>query len=165
MNTKLIRYLTLLIYMSFLCYGSLDSSPIPGEGESLPWQVFHNALHIPAYALLTWLLVRYFATTPRRQCSSNVAERVQTCIPDRPSPTQGPLAFLGLGTITKADLIASATIAVGYGILMEFLQGLTPERTPSLMDVGLNALGVVVVVLIYVREYRNPKSETRNNIK
>jgi VanZ family protein len=121
-NTKLTRYLALLIYMSLLCFMSLVSLHAPGEKVSTARQVFDNFLHVPAYAVLTFLLVRCFGRT--------------TATP-------------GVGAGMTADMVAAATIALGYGILMEFLQGLTPSRTPSLMDVGLNAVGSSVVLLFF----------------
>ena len=127
MNPKLLRMLNVILCLVSLLYGSLASHPIPGEGKSTPWQIFHNSLHIPCYALLTFLLVRYFTAVPSDTRSGKV------------------------GMVTRGDLVAAGLIALGYGILMEILQGLTPDRTPSLMDVGLNALGVGIVAWAYYR--------------
>jgi VanZ family protein len=112
MKVKLLRTINIILFMMILLYGSLAPAPIPGEGKTMPWQVFHNSLHIPAYALLTYLWLLRF------------------------------------GNVTKKRLILAASIAIAYGILIEYLQSFTPGRTPSLMDVGLNTVGVAVVVLI-----------------
>jgi VanZ family protein len=127
MNTKLTRYLALLIYMAVLAYMSLVSFHAPGEEVSVLKQVFENLMHVPAYAVLTFLWVRSF------------------------------------GEVSRKTLLRSAAIAMAYGILMEFLQGLTPDRTPSLMDVGLNAIGVGIVVAAYKIRSSKAGREKKSN--
>jgi VanZ family protein len=43
--------------------------------------------------------------------------------------------------------------AFAFGILMECLQSLVPGRESSLMDVGLNTMGIVTTVVIFKRGY------------
>lgn len=42
-----------------------------------------------------------------------------------------------------------------YGILMEFLQGLVPGRTPSVSDVFLNAAGALIMIFLIQRGFMN----------
>jgi len=46
------------------------------------------------------------------------------------------------------------TVAVGYGLLMEFVQGPLPNRYSSLADAVANALGASLVVLWFAVERR-----------
>ena len=116
---KFINYITVALYMIVLCFGSLaPAGSMPGDGTSLARQIFHNFLHIPAYAGLTYLWVSYL----------------------------GPKT----GRVARKTLFISAGIAMAYGILMEYLQSFTPDRQMSLMDVGLNAIGVGIVVISHL---------------
>lgn len=54
--------------------------------------------------------------------------------------------------INKTTLAASFAIAFGYGVLMEYGQSFVPHRYPSLSDVCLNTVGIVVALLIVRRK-------------
>lgn len=43
--------------------------------------------------------------------------------------------------------------AFAFGILMEYLQSMVPGREPSLMDAGLNTVGIVTTVVVLKRGY------------
>ena len=109
---KLVQAAVALVYMLFLGYMSVVPLHKPGEHVSMAKQVFDNALHIPAYAVLTYLLIR---------CFKNVSVKV---------------------------LITAGLTALGYGILMEYFQSLTPNRYPSFMDVCLNGAGILIAVIL-----------------
>lgn len=49
--------------------------------------------------------------------------------------------------------LAAVLAAFAFGILMEYLQSLVPGREPSLMDVGLNTVGIVTTVVIFKKGY------------
>ena len=112
---KVLIYIALALYMVTLGSVSLITQPLP-EDLVPGWQgVYNSYLHIPAYAVLTYLWIRY----------------------------------LGLGSDDRKQVLFSvAVIAMAYGILMEYLKIYTPDRFPSLMNVGLNAVGVGIVVVV-----------------
>jgi len=112
---KILYRFALVLYMTVLCYMSLIPLHKPDEHVSGLKQVFDNALHIPAYAVLTYLLIH---------CFKNISTKT---------------------------LLSAGLIALGYGILMEYFQSLTPNRYPSLMDVGLNFVGILFVILIVLK--------------
>ncbi len=65
-------------------------------------------------------------------------------------PAYAGLAFLLMCTLRMCRLRAAVVwtflLALGYGGLMEVLQGFSVGRTPSFGDLGLNALGAGLVV-------------------
>ena len=77
-------------------------------------EMLHNALHVPGYALLTFVLIHTFKAFNRQR--------------------MGLWVFL---------------ISVGYGGLIEVLQGLIPGRTPSLGDESLNILGTILALIFF----------------
>lgn len=77
--------------------------------------VIHNALHVPAYMVLTFIL--FFTLRAFEVREEFLRWRV-------------------------------AFMALSYGILLEILQGLTPERDPSLLDVGLNLCGILLMLVL-----------------
>ena len=68
-------------------------------------------------------------------------------------PAYSVLIFLIIGVFmvydVKSGLFVKAFIfSMLYGILMEFLQGFVPGRTPSLGDVILNAAGALIMIFL-----------------
>ncbi len=55
----------------------------------------------------------------------------------------------------KRTLIRVALLLIAYGIAMEFLQGLTPNRTPDPMDALANSIGVVIGISAAFTPLRN----------
>ena len=102
---------TTVLYMLALLAGSLkpelDTTP-----HSKLQEMLHNFFHLPAYAMLAFILMNTFRAFNRRRVNLWV--------------------FL---------------ISVGYGGLIEILQGFVPGRTPSLGDESLNMLGTALVLL------------------
>ncbi len=45
-------------------------------------------------------------------------------------------------------LVGSLLVAIGYGLLDEFHQSFVPGRSSTLADVGLDAMGALVGVLV-----------------
>lgn len=92
----------------------------PGSKEgahSIAAQVFSNFSHIPAYAILAYLILRCFSA------------------------------------ISYKAYAVSLITSVSYGALMEFLQIFVPLRTASLMDIGLNTIGILLALLFYHKLY------------
>lgn len=58
MPSRILNYAVALAYMALIGYGSVVPDPIPGEGTTMGWQFFHNSLHVPGYALMTYLWAR-----------------------------------------------------------------------------------------------------------
>lgn len=105
---KLWIFITLL-YGLLLAFISLKDSHYlerPPAAEI----IFHNLCHIPAYFILTILLIVSFQAITRRH----------------------------LGIICTAAFL--------YGVLLEIGQSFVPHRYFSVMDMGLNAIGVGVGV-------------------
>jgi VanZ family protein len=97
-------------------------SSIPDDGGLgrhilFPPPAVQNLLHVPVYAVLTWLWWRALA-------------------PPKPSVKAG----------RRAALLAAA-IAIGYGVLDEIHQMQVPGRFASVTDALLNAAGAAAVVL------------------
>ena len=62
-------------------------------------------------------------------------------------------ATLGAYRLHKNSYAAASLVAFAFGILMEYLQSFAPGRTPSLMDVGLNATGITVMIVLLKKGY------------
>jgi len=97
-------------------------SSLPGTDDAAPqfllnlkpsWQ---NALHIPAYAILT---LAWF------------------------------WALLGAVGSTRRTASIGALITLLFGVLDEYNQSAVPGRTGSVMDLVLNATGVLVALVIF----------------
>jgi VanZ family protein len=84
--------------------------------------IVKKAMHVTAYAVLTWLYVR--ALRGRRADDATVrrADQVKT-------------------------LAVSAGLALAYALSDEYHQTFVPGRNGSLVDVGVDALGVSVFIL------------------
>ena len=109
-----------IAYMAILAYLQLrNPSGSGGAGISSVRQLLNNLAHIPAYAILTWLLLRNFLTVD-----------------------------------FKAKVSAIA-IASTYGIFMELLQSLNPERLASFGDVCLNTIGIIFIIWLNRCAFRN----------
>lgn len=54
------------------------------------------------------------------------------------------LAFCGLSAYKGSKIPRFLVICVGYGLLMEWMQGLVPGREQSVYDALANALGVAI---------------------
>ncbi len=114
MCQRLLNYAIAFAYMALVWYGSIAPHPIPYEGTSPSWHIFHKSLHVGGYALMTYLWAR---ALPRK--------------------TQ--------------NLWIAAAIAVIYGIFMEYLQSMVPERTAAFTDVCLDAIGATLTVLAILK--------------
>lgn len=109
---KLWIFITLL-YGLLLAFISLKDSHYlerPPAAEI----IFHNLCHIPAYFILTILLIVSFQAITRRH----------------------------LGIICTAAFL--------YGVLLEIGQSFVPHRYFSVMDMGLNAVGVGAGIYLWV---------------
>ena len=113
---KFIKWLITICYFLFLTYVSIKGGTSSQEVSQLR-QAAHNACHVPAYAILTYLLVWSFAS------------------------------------LRRDVLIKVFFISFSYGILMEILQSFSPNRLPSLSDVGLNAIGTGVMIWLLKNRY------------
>ncbi len=115
MQRKRLNYIFVtLLYMVALCYIALRPGSNRG-GDSIPRQIISNFLHIPAYAIMTYLVMRCFST------------------------------------ISYKIFAISFAISMSHGVLIEFLQIFVPRRTASLMDVGLNSIGILLTLLFYYK--------------
>lgn len=115
MQRKRLNYIFVtLLYMVILCYISLRSGGNRG-GDSIPRQIISNFLHIPAYAIMAYLVMRCFSI------------------------------------ISYKIYVISFAISTSHGVLIEFLQIFVPHRTASLMDVGLNSIGILSTLLFYYK--------------
>ena len=56
---KILTRILTLIYMAMLCYVSIQPGPV-GKGADTVRQVVNNILHIPAYGLLVFLIIKSF---------------------------------------------------------------------------------------------------------
>jgi len=111
-----------VLYMALLGAVSLKTpgdSPDKG-GAYFIADVIHNAMHVPAYMILTFVLFFTLRTWNR-----------------------GHVPSVRVPIKTRVVLMA-----LGYGILMEILQGLTPRRDPSMLDVGLNLCGILLMLAL-----------------
>ena len=50
-------------------------------------------------------------------------------------------AMVGRGRVALAHVVVGMLFAVGYGALLEVMQGALSDRTSSMLDAGANALG------------------------
>ena len=70
-------------------------------------------------------------------------------------PVYGILAYLIFRCFTALSskiCVISFSISVLYGAFIEFLQIFIPDRTASFIDIGLNAIGVLFVILHFYRQ-------------
>lgn len=116
MQSKKLTYIITTSYMFLILAFTLK----PGSKEgahNIAAQVFSNFSHIPAYAILAYLILRCFSV------------------------------------INYKAYVESFMISVLYGAFMEFLQMFVPLRTASLMDIGLNTIGILLALLFYHKLY------------
>lgn len=101
LNYKLIT----IIYMSLIVYSSLQ--PDVNKHSSQLFRDIHNFLHIPAYALLTYFLLKCFAKTSSKSLifAFSIAflfgvinELIQAYVPGRTASVSDAL-FNGIGII------------------------------------------------------------------
>jgi VanZ family protein len=59
------------------------------------------------------------------------------------------LSFSLSGVYSRHNLFIGPVMAVIFGVLMEFVQSFIPSRDASLMDIGINFLGVVLGFGVY----------------
>jgi VanZ family protein len=73
------------------------------------------------------------------------------------------LSFSLSGVFSRRNLFIAPVMAVSFGVLMEFVQSFIPSRDASLMDIGINLLGVVLGFGIYMLwvTYVRPSDKSR----
>jgi len=72
------------------------------------------------------------------------------------------LTFIALISSTqKHSVLMILALQILIGVCVEFAQSFTPDRTPELLDVLANSLGVLVGALVYFL-FRKIKSITQN---
>lgn len=72
------------------------------------------------------------------------------------------LTFIALISSTqKHSVLMILALQILIGVCVEFAQSFTPDRTPELLDVLANSLGVLVGALLYFL-FRKIKSITQN---
>ena len=72
------------------------------------------------------------------------------------------LTFIALISSTqKHSVLMILALQILIGVFVEFAQSFTPDRTPELLDVLANSLGVLVGALVYFL-FRKIKSITQN---
>ena len=59
------------------------------------------------------------------------------------------LSFSLAGVFSRRNIFVAPVLAVLFGVLMEFVQSFIPSRDASLMDIGINFLGVVLGFGVY----------------
>lgn len=59
------------------------------------------------------------------------------------------LSFFLTGVLTRNRAFLAPLVALGYGILMEFVQSFIPSRDASMQDVGVNLLGAGLGFSVY----------------
>ena len=106
-----------IVYMVLLLLVSLKPAAETMGPPSGLKQAAHNFLHVPAYAILVFLLFNCRLPALRRFGGGPALRR------------------FGGGGLT------CFIIAVIYGALMEHLQSFSPGRLPSVLDIILNTLG------------------------
>jgi xanthine/uracil permease len=77
-----------------------------------------------------------------------------------PSPFQNAMHLVLYGLLTvfwaaalvrcKLPTLCAAILVIGVGILLEFAQVYVPGRCSSLMDIGLNAAGVLIGIPVAI---------------
>ena len=120
-----------IVYMALLLLVSLRPAVETTAPPSVLKQAAHNSLHIPAYAILIFLL---FNSLPFDALAEG--QRSTACPPRLGRRVHSPQ----LSTIDRG-LWTCFFIAVIYGALMEYLQVFSPGRLPSALDIILNTLG------------------------
>ena len=126
-----------IVYMGLLLLVSLKPVVETAAPPSALKETLHNLLHVPAYAILAFLL--FYAlislrSTLRQSVEGQAVHGPQSTVlwtvDGRPS-----------AKASKGRLWTAFLIAVIYGALMEYLQGFVPGRLPSVLDLILNTLG------------------------
>ena len=59
------------------------------------------------------------------------------------------LSFSLSGVFSRRHMFLAPVVAVLFGVLMEFVQSFIPSRDASLMDIGINFLGIVLGFGVY----------------
>jgi len=118
MQSKKLSYIITTSYMFLILVLSLKPGSKDGA-DGIASQIFFNFLHIPAYAIMTYLILRCFLT------------------------------------LSYKVYAISFAISMSHGVFIEFLQIFVPRRTASLMDIGLNSIGILSALLFYHKLYAN----------
>ena len=68
-------------------------------------------------------------------------------------PAYAGLTFIAIGVlkvygVKSTVFLKTFCFSVFYGVLLEYLQGFVPGRTPSLLDVSLNAFGALGMIFL-----------------
>ena len=59
------------------------------------------------------------------------------------------LSFSLASVFSRRRRFLAPMVAVGFGVLMEIVQAFIPSRDASMMDIGINTLGVVLGIGVY----------------
>jgi VanZ family protein len=107
-----------LLWMGFIFF--LSAQPdLPGPPQSWLYELFSDAGHFTAYALLAFWWQRALG-------------RIS--------------AVPGNKGMSKAIFFLAFLIAVSYGLSDEFHQSFVPNRDPSLVDLAIDALGAATAL-------------------
>ena len=88
-------------------------------------------------------------------------------------PAYAGLTFLAIGLLMVYEVKSSVFLkafcsSVLYGVLLEYLQGFVPGRTPSLLDVSSNAFGALGMIFLIHQGFMKkflPISNSNNSNK
>ena len=120
----------------------------------------YSLLHIPLYGILTILLIFSFFPFNFKTNVSNVLND-----PNHPNLTnehnviseRNASTHLRINTYTRVRFLISGFIALIVAIADEIHQSFIPTRDASIIDVFLDAVGIVLTLFLFVQLYKKEK--------
>ena len=134
-----LRWLSTLVVAGVICHGSVIASP-----PSVPLVVASGSESAIITAnVFVPLLEAEIPASYRRHAIAYAALTLSLAY---------AVAHRDLPTVRKALLVFA--VAMGYGVAMELGQLFRPERTATLADVAVNAVGAAIALQWYALEQR-----------
>jgi hypothetical protein len=120
----------------------------------------YSLLHIPLYGILTVLLI--FSFFPLKFKSNVLNVHNDSNVPNHPNGHNVPndlngSTHLRIDAYTRVRFLISGFIALIIAIADEIHQSFIPTRDASIIDVFLDAVGIVLTLFLIVQLYKNKK--------
>lgn len=94
--------------------------------------------------LLYLIFIGWASLQPQQEMPQDVSDKLLHVV-----AYAGAAALWGWAAFSRRAWWFAAPLLVGYGVGLEFAQGFTPDRTPSVADAIANSTGVIVGLAIF----------------
>jgi VanZ family protein len=84
-------------------------------------------------------IIGYFSLQPQEVMPQDISDKIVHL-----TAYAGAAILWGWAAMSRRWLLLALPILITYGVGLEFAQGMTPDRTPSIADAIANSLGVII---------------------